>query len=238
MGIISNMVQNVVTIYGLLFFCWCTFLPQPVTSPPRFLPFAHTNRPSNPAPDVVRGPAPPASPESWCPHVQTARPSEHSFSREYFLRETRGPRICVFHTPRPSHTRADPLAVSKHRFRQCPAVRAKRNRRHHNHRRIELCRDALPVVPQLPQNHIIDRRTDITLLEVRAPPQAVPAPWLPPPPRERDPLVNSSLFRVQSRRFESFAYLFTAIACSSKCPPRSSAPAPINSRAGKSVVVK
>src|SRR6267143_670697 len=103
--------------------------------------------------------------------------------------------------------------------------------RHHNHRRIELCRDALPVVPQLPQNHTIDRRTDITLLEVRA-------PWLPPPPRERDPLVNSSLFRVQSRRFASFAYLFTAIACSSKCPPRSSAPAPINSRAGKSVVVK
>jgi len=98
--------------------------------------------------------------------------------------------------------------------------------RHHNHRRIELCRDALPVVPQLPQNHTIDRRTDITLLEVRA------------PPRERDPLVNSSLFRVQSRRFASFAYLFTAIACSSKCPPRSSAPAPINSRAGKSVVVK
>src|SRR5882762_2257885 len=218
MGIISNMVQNAVTIYGLLFLCCCTFVPQPVTS----LPFAHTNRPSNPAADVVRRPTPPASPESLCPHVQTSRPSEHSFFREYFLRETRGPRICVFHTPRPSHTRADPLAVSKHRYGIA---------RHHNHRRIELCRDALPVVPQLPQNHTIDRRTDITLLEVRA-------PWLPPPPRERDPLVNSSLFRVQSRRFASFAYLFTAIACSSKCPPRSSAPAPINSRAGKSVVVK
>src|SRR5467141_1356795 len=227
----SDHIRSVIPLLG-------TLVPQPVTSPPRSLPFAHTNRPSNPAADVVRRPTPPASPESWRPHVQTARPSEHSFSREYFLRETRGPRICVFHTPRPSHTRADPLAVSKHRFRQCPAVRAKRNRRHHNHRRIELCRDALPVVPQLPQNHTIDRRTDITLLEVRAPPQAVPAPWLPPPPRERDPLVNSSLFRVQSRRFESFAYLFTAIACSSKCPPRSSAPAPINSRAGKSVVVK
>src|SRR5882762_6785427 len=51
MGIISNMVLRLVTIYGLLFFCWCTFLPQPVTSPPRSLPFAHTNRPSNPAPD-------------------------------------------------------------------------------------------------------------------------------------------------------------------------------------------
>src|SRR6267378_3001736 len=71
---------------------------------------------------------PPASPESWCPHVQTARPSEHSFSREYFLRESRGPRIYVFHTPRPSHTRADLLAVSKHRFRLRPAARAKRNR--------------------------------------------------------------------------------------------------------------
>src|SRR6267378_2932274 len=185
MGIISNMVQNIVTIYGLLFLCWCTFVPQPVTSPPRSLPFAHTNRPSNPAADVVRRPTPPASPESWRPHVQTARPSEHSFSREYFLRDTR----------------ADPLAVSKHRFRQCPAVRAKRNRRHHNHRRIELCRDALPVVPQLPQNHTINRRTDITLLEVRAPPQAVPAPWLPPPPRERDPLVNSSSFRVPRSAF-------------------------------------
>ena len=215
----SDHIRSVIPLLG-------TLVPQRVTSPPRSLPFAHTNRPSNPAADVVRRPTPPASPESWCPHVQTARPSEHSFFREYFLRETRGPRICVFHTPRPSHTRADPLAVSKHRFRQCPAVRAKRNRRHHNHRRIELCRDALPVVPRLPQNHTIDRRTDITLLEVRA------------PPRERDPLVNSSLFRVQSRRFESFAYLFTAIACSSKCPPRSSDPAPINSRAGKSVVVK
>src|SRR6267143_5178980 len=128
MGIISKTVQNIVTIYGLLFFYWCSFLPQPVTSPPRSLPFAHTNRPSNPAPDVVRGPAPAASPESWCPHVQTARPSEHSFSREYFLRESRGPRIYVFHTPRPSHTRADLLAVSKHRFRLRPAARAKRNR--------------------------------------------------------------------------------------------------------------
>src|SRR6267378_3070314 len=111
------------------------------------------------------------------------------------------PEFVCFYTPRPSHTRADPLAVSKHRFRQCPAVRAKRNRRHHNHRRIELCRDALPVVPQLPQNHTINRRTDITLLEVRAPPQAVPAPWLPPPPRERDPLVNSSSFRVPRSAF-------------------------------------
>lgn len=33
-------------------------------------------------------------------------------------------------------------------------------------------------------------------------------------------------------------YLFTAIACSSKCPPRRSDPAPMNSRAGKSLVVK
>src|SRR5258706_4953495 len=118
------MVQNVRTKCGLVFFCWFLFLPPPVTSPPRFLPIAHTNRPSNPAPDVVRGPPPPASPESWCPHVQTARPSEHSFSREYFLRESRGLRISVFHTPRPSHTRAALLAASTHRFRLRPAALA------------------------------------------------------------------------------------------------------------------
>src|SRR5467141_935627 len=33
-------------------------------------------------------------------------------------------------------------------------------------------------------------------------------------------------------------YLRTAIACSSKCPPRRSDPAPMNSRAGRSLVVK
>src|SRR5882762_1243672 len=96
MGIISNMVQNVVTIYGLLFLCWCTFVPQPVTSPPRSLPIAHTNRPSNPAADAVRRPTPPASPESWRPHVQTARPSEHSFSREHYpTRNTWPQNLCV-----------------------------------------------------------------------------------------------------------------------------------------------
>jgi len=33
-------------------------------------------------------------------------------------------------------------------------------------------------------------------------------------------------------------YFFTAMACNSKCPPRRSDPAPMNSRAGKSLVVK
>jgi len=66
------MVQNVVTIYGLLFFCWCTFLPPAGLLHRRaFFPLHIRIDPQNPAPDVVRGPAPPASPESWCPHVQT-----------------------------------------------------------------------------------------------------------------------------------------------------------------------
>ena len=232
------MVQNVVTIYGLLFVCWVLSSPSRLLHRRALFPL-HIRIDPQTQRQMLSGVQLHQRLQNLGVHMfrRLVRPNI-LFPENIILRETRGPRICVFHTPRPSHARADPLAVSKHRFRQCPAVRAKRNRRHHNHRRIELCRDALPVVPQLPQNHTIDRRTDITLLEVRAPPQAVPAPWLPPPPRERDPLVNSSSFRVQSRRFESFAYLFTAIACSSKCPPRSSAPAPINSRAGKSVVVK
>ena len=45
-----------------------------------------------------------------------------------------------------------------------------------------------------------------------------------------------ALFSFSDRR--SFSYLFTAMACNSKCPPRKSEPAPMNSRAGKSFVVK
>ncbi|SRR6266699_1458874 len=37
---------------------------------------------------------------------------------------------------------------------------------------------------------------------------------------------------------EPCSYFFTAMACNSKCPPRRSDPAPMNSRAGKSLVVK
>ncbi len=40
------------------------------------------------------------------------------------------------------------------------------------------------------------------------------------------------------RPFEPCFYFFTAMACNSKCPPRKSDPAPMNSRAGKSFVVK
>jgi len=92
-------------------FCWCTFLPQPVTSPPRFLPFAHTNRPSTQR-QMLSGVQLHQLLQNLGVHMfrRLVRPNI-LFSREYFLRESRGPRIYVFHTPRPSHTRADLLAV-------------------------------------------------------------------------------------------------------------------------------
>jgi len=62
---------------------------------------------------------------------------------------------------------------------------------------------------------------------------------------EAKDLIGYTLRRIHSMEvskltgpLESFSYFFTAIACNSKCPPRSSDPAPINSRAGKSFVVK
>src|SRR6266571_8040984 len=84
------------------------------TFPARFpLRFPQRNRLSGPVEAVGRVPVPPASPEFWCPHVQTARPSERSFFREFAPRESRGPRIYASHTPRQSHTLAGRLLVLK-----------------------------------------------------------------------------------------------------------------------------
>src|SRR6266567_5701547 len=76
---------------------------------------------------LPRVPVPPASPESWCPHVQTARPSERSFSPESVPRGSRGPRIYASHTPRQSHTHAAPLLVLKRHFRPHPGAPAEPN---------------------------------------------------------------------------------------------------------------
>src|SRR5882762_1947277 len=238
MGIISNMVQNVVTIYGLLFLYWVLSSPSRLLHRRALFPL-HIRIDPQTQRQMLSGVQLHQRLQNLGVHMfrRLVRPNILSSENISCAKRAAPEFVCSIRLRR--HIRA----LTHSQFRNIAFVNVQPYAqngiaRHHNHRRIELCRDAPPVVPQLPQNHTIDRRTDITLLEVRAPPQAVPAPWLPPPPRERDPLVNSSLFRVQSRRFESFAYLFTAIACSSKCPPRSSAPAPINSRAGKSVVVK
>src|SRR5712692_9914886 len=93
------------------------------TIPGRFpLRFPQRNRFSGPVEAAARVPVPPASPEFWCPHVRTARPSERSFFREFAPRGLRGPRIYAFHTPRQSHTLAGRLLVSKRRFRPHPGA--------------------------------------------------------------------------------------------------------------------
>src|SRR6266705_4686219 len=100
------------------------------TFPARFpLRFPQRNRLSGPVEAVARVPVPPASPEFWCPRVQTARPSERSFFPKSVPRGSRGPRIYAFHTPRQSHTRAAPLLVLKRRLHPHPAAPAKRHHR-------------------------------------------------------------------------------------------------------------
>src|SRR5260370_7165094 len=100
MGVIPNTVSSVMTISRLHRFYGCTFLSQSITSTPCPLHFPHTNRPATPAGVVARGPAPPAFPESWFPHVQTARPSGYSLSPECLPHDSPGPQISPFPTPR------------------------------------------------------------------------------------------------------------------------------------------
>ena len=56
----------------------------------------------------------------------------------------------------------------------------------------------------------------------------------PPPVRLKAAAFNSARQRPRS----ALLYFFTAIACNSKCAPSNKDPAPTNSRAGKSFVVK
>src|SRR5260370_20465546 len=98
------------------------------TIPARFpLRFPQRNRLSGPVGAVAPVLVPPMSPEFWCPHVQTARPSERSFFPKSVPRGSRGPRIYASHTPRQSHTRAAPRLVLKRRFRPHPSALAERN---------------------------------------------------------------------------------------------------------------
>src|SRR6266851_3864489 len=89
--------------------------------------FPQRNRLSGPAEAAARVLVLPASPEFWCPHVQTARPCERSFSRGFAPRGLRGPGIYAPHTPRQSHTHAAPLLVSKRRSHPHRGGPAERN---------------------------------------------------------------------------------------------------------------
>src|SRR6266487_2197364 len=98
------------------------------TFPARFpLRFPQRNRLEAPVEAVAPVPVPSASPEFWCPRVQTARPSQRSFSPESVPHGSRGPRIYASHTPRQSHTHAAPLLVLKRHFRPHPGAPAEPN---------------------------------------------------------------------------------------------------------------
>src|SRR6266571_496962 len=126
MGYSLNTVPTFVIIYGHLPFLR---FPASLDYYSGSLPsrFPQRNRLAGQGEAAARVPVPPASPESWCPHVQTARPSERSFSPESVPRGSRGPRIYASHTPRQSHTHAAPLLVLKRHFRPHPGAPAEPN---------------------------------------------------------------------------------------------------------------
>src|SRR5438034_11441106 len=126
MGLSSNTVSTQVTLYG---HSRSLSFPASLDYYSGSLPsrFPQRNRLAGPVETVAPVLVPSASPEFWCPHVQTARPSQRSFFREFAPRGSRGPRIYASHTPRLSHMLAAPLLVLKRHFRPRPGAPAEPN---------------------------------------------------------------------------------------------------------------